>query len=59
MYLVEVEFYSWADMENIKASYINGLFAIFAVSEKDYEQFIEESESRDDVKKYTVYEYRP
>lgn len=59
MYLIEVEFYSWADMSNIKADYINEFFAIFTVSEKDYEQFIEESESRDDVKKYLVYEYKP
>lgn len=55
MYLIEVEFYSWADMSGIKAEYIDGLFAIFKVSEKDFDQFIEESENREDVKKYTVY----
>lgn len=55
MYFIEVEFYSWADMSNIKASYINGLFAVFEISEKDFDQFIEESENREDVKKYSIY----
>lgn len=57
MYLIEVEFYSWADMSNSKADSIDGFFAIFTVSEEDYDQFIEESENRDDVKKYTILRY--
>ena len=57
MYLVEVEFYSWADLTDIKASYINGTTAIFKISEDNLMLFIDESDSREDVKHYDIFTY--
>ena len=55
MYIFELEYYSWADMSVVKADYINGLWAIFYISEDDYDRAVEEAEYTEAIKKYRIF----
>ena len=60
MYLIEVEFFSWYEIpDNIKAEYVKENYAVFRV--KDYYElllFIDESNARKEVKRFTTYKYQ-